>query len=535
VFKEHRNSHGKYFLTLVFASILLFFGILVQDVFAMGPGNCGNPYNGPIVVAKINNGTQTFDPLANPGVTFEVNKYASFGLWQVIDLPSQSSWGKVIPGGAWYTWMNPTYSESTCLNGHPNENLTFGGWMNTYSGGPNQANGGFGTKVNNAHWTIDWVNTPSTTNTNNSTAPSTPTNLSAWGMSSSTIVLSWNAPVNYTVTGYKIERSLDGGNTWSTAVSNTNTTITAYTDSGLASHTTYYYRVSAINKIGTSTASSATYGTTFYPMLNIITQDSNGNAISGFNATFSQNGNMVASGSTPIPFTLTNNQNYELNVNNIGNYIFDHWEDTGSTNATRDISITSDTAITAVYNTILQPPTGLEATAASSSQINLSWTAPSDNGGSVIIGYKIERSIDNGSTWSTIVSNTGSVETTYSDTGLASNTTYTYRVSAINSVGTSNPSNMSSATTMAILTVKAVDVLGNPIAGIWMELHSANGDTIATGYTPVKFDVKQGTQYTVYTSNYLHYVFLHWDDGSMNNHRNITPTGNVVITATYTP
>lgn len=477
---------------------MLFSGILVQDVFAMGPGSCGNQYNGRVVVAKINNGTQTFDPLANPGVTFEVNKYASFGLWQVIDMPNQSSLGKVIPGGAWYRWINPTYPESTCLNGYPNENLTFGSWMNTYEG-YNPANGGFGTAVNNAHWTIDWVNTPSTANTNNSTVPSAPTNLSAWGMSSSTIVLSWNAPANYTVTGYQIERSLDGGNTWSTTVFNTNTTVTAYSDSGLASHTTYYYRVSAINKIGTSTASSATYGTTFYPTLTINTQDINGNAISGFNATFSQNGNMVASGSTPTTFTLTNNQNYELSVNYISNYVFDHWEDTGSTSATRDISITSDTTIIAVYKTMLQPPTGLTATAVSSSQINLSWSAPTNNGGSTISGYVIERSVDGGTSWSTVQSNTGSISTTYSDTGLAHSTTYTYRVSAINSMGTSSPSNTASARTFdtapspptgLIATTGTLQINlswnapsdngGTPITGYMIERSTDNGNTWST-------------------------------------------------------
>src|SRR5437588_4190719 len=94
-----------------------------------------------------------------------------------------------------------------------------------------------------------------------------------------------------------------------------------------------------------------------------------------------------------------------------------------------------------------QPPTGLTATAVSSSQINLSWTAPSNNGGAAITGYKIERSPDGGTTWSIIQSNTGSTTTAYSDTGLAVSTTYTYRVSAINSVGTSSPSNTASATT----------------------------------------------------------------------------------------
>src|SRR2546425_2604482 len=62
----------------------------------------------------------------------------------------------------------------------------------------------------------------------------------------------------------------------------------------------------------------------------------------------------------------------------------------------------------------------------------------------------IERSADGGSTWSTIVSNSGSTATTYSDIGLMHGTSYTYRVSAINSVGTGSPSNTASATTLAV-------------------------------------------------------------------------------------
>src|SRR5207245_8101050 len=70
-------------------------------------------------------------------------------------------------------------------------------------------------------------------------------------------------------------------------------------------------------------------------------------------------------------------------------------------------------------HTAPQPPTGLTATIIFSSQLNLSCTAPSDNGGSAIGGYKIERSQDNGTTWSLIVSNTASTSTIYSDTVLS--------------------------------------------------------------------------------------------------------------------
>src|SRR5438034_217166 len=111
-------------------------------------------------------------------------------------------------------------------------------------------------------------------------------------------------------------------------------------------------------------------------------------------------------------------------------------------------SFPSDTASATTFAVAPSPPTGLAATAVSSSQINLTWTAPTDNGGSAITGYKIERSTDGGTTWTTLVANTGNTPTTYSDTGLAHTTNYTYRVSAINSIGTSSVSGTVSATTL---------------------------------------------------------------------------------------
>jgi chitodextrinase len=82
-------------------------------------------------------------------------------------------------------------------------------------------------------------------------------------------------------------------------------------------------------------------------------------------------------------------------------------------------------------------PAGVTATAVSASQVNLAWTAATDNTG--VASYRVFR---NGSQVGTT---TG---TTYQDTGLTASTVYTYRVVAIDSAGKlSEQSTAVSATT----------------------------------------------------------------------------------------
>ncbi|MBI1350148.1 MAG: hypothetical protein GC156_03420 [Actinomycetales bacterium] len=102
------------------------------------------------------------------------------------------------------------------------------------------------------------------------TAPDAPTGVS--GTSGNTqVTVTWSAPANdggSSITGYAIQRATNAGGPWTTVTSNTASTSTTYTVTGLTNGTTYYFRVAAINTIGTgpySTASSGVKAKAPYP------------------------------------------------------------------------------------------------------------------------------------------------------------------------------------------------------------------------------------------------------------------------------
>ena len=90
-------------------------------------------------------------------------------------------------------------------------------------------------------------------------------------------------------------------------------------------------------------------------------------------------------------------------------------------------------------------PSGLAATAASSSQINLVWV---DNA-SDETGFKIERCQNAGCSSFAEIAQVGANVITFNNTGLTASTSYSYRVLATNSGGDSTYSDQASATTLA--------------------------------------------------------------------------------------
>ena len=121
-----------------------------------------------------------------------------------------------------------------------------------------------------------------------------------------------------------------------------------------------------------------------------------------------------------------------------------------ATDAAGNLSTYSNTASATTPAPDTQPPTapsGLTATAASSSQINLAWTASTDNVG--VTGYLVERCQGAGCTSFAQIGT--STSTTFSDTGLTASTSYSYRVRATDAAGNLSPySNTASATTTAL-------------------------------------------------------------------------------------
>jgi chitodextrinase len=78
--------------------------------------------------------------------------------------------------------------------------------------------------------------------------------------------------------------------------------------------------------------------------------------------------------------------------------------------------------------------------------VNLSWAAPTDNGGSAVTGYRIYRSTTRGA--ETPIASTGT-GTSFTDTSTAYGSTYYYEVAAINGAGESARSNELSVTLVA--------------------------------------------------------------------------------------
>ncbi len=309
--------------------------------------------------------------------------------------------------------------------------------------------------------------------TDAATRPAAPTGLTATAAGQTTINLSWTAPTNTggaAITGYRIEVSPNGTSNWTNQQANTRLTRTSYSHTELSAGETRHYRVSAINSVGTGAASNVASATTSTPTITAPA------APTGLTATAAGQTTINLSWTAPTttggaditgyqievsPNGTTNWTNQQANTGSPATSYSHTGLSAGTTRYYRVSAINSagtgaaSNVDDASTDAATRPaaPTGLTATAAGPTTINLSWTAPTTTGGAAITGYRIEVSPNGTSNWTNLQANTGSPATSYSHTGLSAGTTRYYQISAINSAGTGTASNVASATTSSASTM----------------------------------------------------------------------------------
>ena len=138
---------------------------------------------------------------------------------------------------------------------------------------------------------------------------------------------------------------------------------------------------------------------------------------------------------------------------------------TSTTSLTVTRGGTSATCTSAVTVRDTQAPTvpgGLAATPAGATQVNLAWTAATDNVG--VTGYRVERCI--GATCTNFAQIATPTTPSYSNTGLTAGTSYRYRVRAADAAGNlSGYSSIANATTPAGDTTPPLVSIATPTAG----------------------------------------------------------------------
>ena len=267
--------------------------------------------------------------------------------------------------------------------------------------------------------------------------PVTPTGLNATAVSPSQINLSWSDNAG-DETGYRVERSPNGTSGWS-EIASLAANSSAFSDTGLVCNTTYYYRVrshraadgqySSFSNVAHDTTQFCTPptaptglgATAISPsQINLSWSDNAGDE-TGYRVERSPNG---TSGWSEIASLAANSNTFNntgLSCNTVYYYRVRAYR-AGDGQYSSYSNVAHDTTQACTPPTA---PTGLNATAVSPSQINLSW---SDNAGDET-GYRVERSPNGTSSWSEIGS-LGADSQTFSDTGLACNTSFYYRVRA---------------------------------------------------------------------------------------------------------
>lgn len=346
-----------------------------------------------------------------------------------------------------------------------------------------------------------------------STTPGAPTSV-AGTAGNAQVALTWTAPTSTggaAISGYKIEYSANNGSSWTTATSNTGSTSTSYTATGLTNLTTYLFKVSAINVAGTGTASSNSASITPGAQTpTISSHPASSTRTAGQSVTFSVSASVTDGG--------TLSYQWKKNGTNVGTNSASYTISTVSSSSADTYTVTvtntkNSTTASVTSNiaslTIVGAPTApqnvtLSSNSQSAGRLRITWDAPASNGGSVVTEYEYRYSLSTEESWSLWASTT---DTTTVVTGLGNSKSYKAQVRAKNAYGTS----ASAVSGIASTSGESASLLGAPtISSVVAETSTGSRlrvtfvEVVATGVNAVtsyQYSTDSGVSWKTLTFN----------------------------------
>lgn len=259
--------------------------------------------------------------------------------------------------------------------------------------------------------------------------PAAPGNVKAASASYSSIKVTWGSVAG--ANGYKLYRATSANGTYSLV---TTTSSASYTNTGLTTGTTYYYKVRAYRKVGTKYVEGAwSAAASAAPVLNNVA-GTKAASYSYSSVKISWSKVSGASGYQVLRSSSANGKYTEIKKTTSSYYT-----NTGLATGTKYFYMVrayrkvGTKYIYSNYSPVvsaapaLNGVSGAKASRRSSSSIKVSWKSVSGRS-----GYEVQRSTSKTGTY-TVVKTTTS--TSYTNTGLKKGTTYYYKIVAYRTVG----------------------------------------------------------------------------------------------------
>lgn len=262
-----------------------------------------------------------------------------------------------------------------------------------------------------------------------------------------------------------------------------------------------------------------------------------GNTLEGMNETISSNGSSLTTRVTPFTIVSSSGKTFTVTTSSNNTHVFDHW-DNGSTSPSRTLKLNSTSIVfRAYYNT---PST-------SNTHSMIYANALTNSGGLLHMFASIEQSngefmksgvtplnftAKNNILYFISVQDYNNLVFDHWDDG-STNRTRGIMIDAPNNGYPTAYYKLIENNAFVKLTVDSYSVTKSEIRGLSVTISDSTGVTKIAEGTPLTHMVNSGTTSFVTAQDYKIYVFDHWENGSKNRTRTITPTEDTGLSAYY--